>query len=108
VGDEAVAGVVIDPGDDLDLDPISEEHAAHDVELPQRHRGVAFPALVVLPAAALPGRVDQTMTDQDPIHGHARGHRGHAHPGELMRQAARAPAGMFPAHLAHCCFDLGQ
>ena len=51
-GDHAEPGVVIDPGDDLDLGSVGQEHAAHDVELPQRHRGVAFPPLVVLPPAA--------------------------------------------------------
>jgi hypothetical protein len=108
VGDDAEPGVVIDPGHDLDLAAIGQEHTTHDVELPQRHRGVAFPALVVLSASSPFAGLDQAVSDQDPVHGHARGHRFHARAAKLMRQAARTPPGMLPAHLTHHRFELDR
>jgi hypothetical protein len=37
-GRDAVPGVVVDPGDGFDLGAVSEQDAAHHVELPQLHR----------------------------------------------------------------------
>jgi hypothetical protein len=107
-GDHTEPGVVIDPGHDLDLGAVDQEHAPHDVELPQRHRGVAFPARVVLPPAAPPLGVDQAATDQDPIHRRHRRHWHHPRASELIGQAARTPPGMLPAQLTHRGLHLGR
>ena len=106
MGDDAVTGVVIDPGHDLGLGPISEEHTTNDVELPQRHRRIAFPTLVVLATTTAFAGLDQAVTDQDPIHRRRRRHRRHPCPAELVRKATRTPTGMLPAHLAHRRLDL--
>jgi hypothetical protein len=99
--------VVIDPGDHLDLGAVDQEQVPDDVELPQRHRGVTFPTLVVLPAASPAAGLDQAVADQDPIHRHPRRHRFHSRSSQLMRQPARTPAGMLPTHLTHRRLELG-
>jgi hypothetical protein len=50
--------VVIDAGDDLELSPVGEEARADDVQLPQLHRDVPLPPLVLaaLPAPGLDGQ----------------------------------------------------
>jgi len=47
-GRDAVAGVVIDPGQAFELGAVFEVEAADEVELPQLHGSRALPALVVL------------------------------------------------------------
>lgn len=42
-GDDAVAGVVVGPGHDPRLGSVGQEHPAHDVHLPKRHRLVPLP-----------------------------------------------------------------
>ena len=54
-GDHAEPGMVIDPGHDLGLGPVGQEHPADDVQLPQLHRLVAFPPPVAVLAAASAG-----------------------------------------------------
>ena len=66
-GDHRVAGVVVDPGDDLDLGAVGEHDPADDVHLPQFHRPVPLPTLVVLPATSTRHRVDQPVPDEYPV-----------------------------------------
>jgi hypothetical protein len=58
LADHAVPGMVIHPGHDLRLGAISQERPAHDVQLPQRHRFVAFPPLVAVPGPLARLRAD--------------------------------------------------
>lgn len=61
---DAEPGVVIDPGDRLELCATGEHHSAHDVHLPKLHRPGALPAAVVLgPAPARLG-IDQALAHQ--------------------------------------------
>jgi hypothetical protein len=62
-GDDTEPGVIIDPGDQLQLSAVGQEHRPGDVQLPQLHRCLALPALVVLAAALAPAGGDQTVAD---------------------------------------------
>lgn len=46
-GDHHEPGVIVDAGHQLALTPVGQEYPAHDVELPQLHRGIALPAPVL-------------------------------------------------------------
>lgn len=48
-GDDGEPGVVVDPGDHLALPAIGQEDPADQVQLPQVHRGLTLPALVLPP-----------------------------------------------------------
>jgi hypothetical protein len=50
-GDDAVPGMITDPGDDLHFRAGNQERAGRHVQLPQLHLHRAFPPLVVLPAS---------------------------------------------------------
>jgi hypothetical protein len=47
---------------------IDQDHAAEDVDLPQRHRRLAFPAPLVAALAPPSGRLDQSVAAQDAVH----------------------------------------
>lgn len=105
--DDAVPGVVIDPGHGLHLAAAGQECAGSDIELPQLHRGRAFPPLVVLPSA-LPGlRFDQAVADQDPVNRRA-GHGAVAAPVHLEHQPLRTPLRVSTAQLADRRLHLGR
>ena len=100
-GDHAVPGMVIDPGHDLGLGPAGQERPADDVQLPQRHRLIAFPPQVAVLGPLPRPRLDQPVPDQDPVDAHPRRRRDHPGLGQLVRQPQRTPLRMLPAHLAH-------
>ncbi len=100
VGQDAVPGVVIDPGQDLHRRAALEARL-HDVELPQLHRAGSLPADVVR-ALAPPGpRFDEPGADQDPIDARARRHRIEPPSGELVGKALGSPPRMLPSELDH-------
>jgi hypothetical protein len=59
--------VIVDAGDQFAFAPVGQEHPAHNVDLPQLHRGVALPAPVLAFVILLLGS-HQTVAYQDPIH----------------------------------------
>ena len=62
-GDHAIPGMIIDPGHDLGLGPVSQERPADDVQLPQRHRLIAFPPqIAVLGRLRGPGSISPCRT----------------------------------------------
>ena len=105
-GDHAEPGMIIDPGDQLQLRAIGQEHRCGDIELPQLHRLLPLPALIVL-ASALPlaGR-NQAMADQHPVDGRPGRQRGHLRLAQLEQQPPRPPPRMRPAHPADQRLDL--
>jgi hypothetical protein len=60
-------GVIVDTGHQLALTPVRQKYPAHDVELPQLHRGIALPAPVLALVVLLLGG-HQAVTYQDPVH----------------------------------------
>src|SRR6266702_2858276 len=107
LGDHAEPGMVIDPGDDLDLGATGEERAGSHIQLPQLHRGVSFPPPVVLPAAAPGLRLDQPVVDQRPVDRGA-GHLAITAAAHLKHQPPRPPLGMPAAQLTDRFLDLGE
>lgn len=112
--DNAVPGVIIHSGHDLRLGQlpsqrVNEHHAADDVHLPQLHRPVPLPALVIRPLPAPHPRFHRPMPDQDPIHRHPRRHRAHC-PGPLqhMNDPPRTPPRMHAPQLTHRRLHLGR
>jgi RHS repeat-associated protein len=81
-----VPGVVVHAGDHLRLHPARQQHPADDVHLPQLHRLLALPPLVVLAPTAPLDRLDQPVAHQDPVHRHPGRHR----PRAAMTGPARA------------------
>jgi hypothetical protein len=73
-------GVVVDPGEHLALPAVGQQHAAHDVELPQLHGPAALPSLELTIAAATGLGVDQPRAFQGPVDPRARRGRLHAGP----------------------------
>jgi hypothetical protein len=61
-------GMVIDPGDDLALAAIGQHQAPDDVDLPQRHRRLAFPAPILTALTPSATGLDQAVAAQDPVH----------------------------------------
>jgi len=97
----AVAGMVVDPGDDLRLGAVGQEDPADDVHLPQLHWRRALPPQVVLPAFAPLPRTHQPVTHQGPIHRHPRRHRIGAQALCLVHQPDRTPPRMLAPQLTH-------
>jgi len=106
-GDHHIAGVIIDAGDHLALAAVGQIDPADQVHLPQVHRRLALPALVLTTVALLLG-LDQAVADQRPMHRRARRHPIHPAGRELEHDPACAPAGMGPAQLAHQRLYLGR
>jgi hypothetical protein len=85
-------GVVVHTGDDLSFGAVDQADTADDVHLPELHRPVPFPSLVVLPLAASRRRGDEPVADQDPVDGAQRRHRTRtAATAELVMQPALTP-----------------
>jgi hypothetical protein len=99
-GDDAVAGVVVDPGHDLGLGPVGQEHPADDVHLPKGHRLVAFPAQVAVPGSFPGAGLDKPAADQDPVDAHPRRRRHDAEPAQLVSDPHRTPPRVLAADLA--------
>lgn len=66
-GDDAVPGVVIDPGDDLALPAIGQEQAGGHIKLPQFHRRGTLPPAVLVSAPAARHGLEQPVPDQHPV-----------------------------------------
>ncbi|MCW2718153.1 MAG: hypothetical protein JWR81_1975 [Pseudonocardia sp.] len=84
------------PGEDLRFGAIEENDPSNEVELPQRHRRVAFPPDVVRALACAPA-----VADRDPgapSFATAPPHRA-GQPGELIDDAVGAPAEVLAADL---------
>ncbi len=105
-GDHAEPGVVIDPGDQLQLGAVGQEHRPGDVQLPQLHRCLALPALVILTSALALARRDQATADQHPVDSRPRRHRRHARLRQLILQPLRSPARVRAAELADQCLHI--
>ena len=99
-GDHAVAGVVVDPGHDLRLGAVGQERAADDVQLPQCHWLVAFPAQVAVLRPLPRSWLYEAAPDQGPVDGHPRRHRPGPEPAQLVDDADRPPPRMLAADLA--------
>jgi len=89
-GDDNVAGVVVNPGQQLELPPIGQIHPADQIQLPQMHRRFPLPPLVLTRVVLLLGP-DQTVTDQHPVHCRLR-----RHPPVHHDERARTPAAEHP------------
>lgn len=61
---DAEAAVVIDPGDQLEVGAVVQEHARHDVHLPELHRPLALPAAELLAALPAAAQLDQPVALQ--------------------------------------------
>jgi hypothetical protein len=105
-GEDAEPGMVIDPGNDLHLGAVNQECAGGHIELPQLHRGAAFPAPVVLAAAPPRLRLDQPVADQGAVDAGA----GHlvAAAAHLEYQPAWTPLRVPAAKLADQLLGLGR
>ena len=107
IGDHAVPGVIIDPGDHLRLAPAGQADPTDDVQLPQLHRPFPLPAAVVLPTPTTRHRADQAMPDQHPVDRGQRRHRtGTLAPAQLELQPTFPPPRMPPAQLTDRRLDL--
>ena len=98
-------------GDHLQLPPVGQEAGPDDVQLPEFHRGVPLPPLVLAapPASGLDG--EQVEADQDPVDRRPvrqpEGAVGELGPfGQLGPDPPRTPPRMRPAHLADQRLDL--
>jgi hypothetical protein len=101
-GDHAVAGVVVQAADQLELAAVGQLDVAHHVQLPQLHRPLPLPAATVRGAAAR-ARLDQLAADQQPRDRRPRRHLGQPGSGEFVAQPDRSPPGMLATQLT----DLG-
>ncbi len=97
LADHAEPRVIIHARDQPGLGPVGQEDPAHQVHLPQRHRGVPLPPHIAVPRPLAGPRVDQPAADQDPAGTHRRRHRRHARPAQLVRQPQRTTPARTPA-----------
>ena len=105
-GDHAEPGVVVEAGDEFQLSAVGQEHRRGDIHLPQLHRLLTLPALVVLTSAlAFTGR-DQAAADQNPVDRRPGRHRTHVRLAELEGQPSRPPARMRTPQLADQRLDV--
>lgn len=88
-------GVVVDAGQHLAFPAVTQVDPVGQVQLPQRHRGLPLPALV-LALVPLGLRDHQTVAFKGPVHRRARQDRTGAALGGLERDPPRAPAGGAP------------
>ena len=99
----AIARVVIDPGQHLDLGAVGKRDL-HQVQLPQLHRACTFPP-PVRPLAASAPRGDQPVAHQQPPDRRAAGQWHDPSPLQLVPKPLRPPPGMLAAQLAHPGLD---
>ena len=60
----AEAAVVVAAGHDLELAAVGEQHAAHDVHLPELHGTLALPAAELLATLAAAAELDEAVTHE--------------------------------------------
>lgn len=100
-------GVIVDAGDGLELAAVGQPDPTHDVQLPQLHWPGPFPAPVAGLGAPAGAGLDEPVADQDPVDASQPGRRVNAGAGQLMGQAALAPARMVPAQFTDARLDHG-
>jgi hypothetical protein len=105
--DHHVPGVVIDARDQLAFPAAGQEHPTHDVELPQLHRRLPGPSLV-LALVLLLLRSDQPVAHQRPVHRCPRRRRRGLSAAQLMHDPAGAPARMRMPQFADQRFTVGR
>ena len=105
-GDHAEPRAVIQSGDQFQLGAIGQEHRPGDVHLPQLHRLLTLPALVVLAAAFALTGWHQAMAHQHPVDRGPGRQRAHPCLAQLEPQPPRAPPRMRPAQPADQRLDL--
>jgi hypothetical protein len=98
-------GVVVDPGQDLALLPVREQHPADDVHLPQLHRAAALPPFEPAVASTSGPRLDQTCALERPIDPRTRRHRNDSCPRGLVHEPAWSPVGVPPTRLEDLHLD---
>ena len=99
----AIARVVIDPGQHLDLGAVGKRDL-HQVQLPQLHWPCTFPP-PVRPLAASAPRGDQPVAHQQSPDRRAAGQWHDPSPLQLVPKPLRPPPGMLAAQLAHPGLD---
>ncbi len=99
LGDHDEAGVIVDAGEHLALPPVGEVDATDQVELPQVHRRLALPALV-LARVPLVLRAHEPVAGQHPVDGGPRRRRIRSGPLNLVGDPPSSPARVRPPHLA--------
>lgn len=91
LGDHAIPGMIIDPGDYLRLPAAGEEGAGGHVHLPQPHRH-GVPSCGNRSACGGGTWLDKPVTDQRPVD-HGAGHRAEAAAAHLKHQPLRPQRG---------------
>jgi hypothetical protein len=105
---DTVPRVVVDPGQGLGGRAVAEQEATDDVHLPQLHRATPLAALPHLTSTLSGHRLDDSGSNQTPVHLGLRRNRVHALLGQLERQTPRTPIRPGPPHLEHRCLELGR
>ncbi len=100
--------MIIDRGHDLEVGAVIEQHATHDIHLPQLHRAVALPAAELVSSLLAPAQFDEVVTLQTPIDARATRQRIDTLFFELVQDPARSPPRMLPAQLADHRLELGR
>ena len=104
---DAEPRMVVHTGDHLRLATVGEPDPADNVHLPQFHRDLALPALVVLPAATPRGGHDQAVADKHPMHRDpGRDRAGTAVTAQLELDPSGTPPRMRPTHFTDRGFHL--
>jgi len=93
-------------GHDAGLPAVHQLHTANDVHLPHLHRTRPFPPLVVRLLAVPRLRLDQTVTDQTPIHRRPTRPRINPFRFEPEQDRSRTPTRVQAAELHNPRFDL--
>lgn len=102
---DAEPGVVVDPGHRLELSAVGEQHAAHDVELPELHRRRAPPATVGPPARPATLGADKSEPDQRTGDARPARQRLHLLAAQSVAQPVRARSGVELAQLDQSNLD---
>jgi hypothetical protein len=98
-GDDAIARVIVQAADQLQLRAVSQPDPTDDVELPQLHRGLALPTAEVAAASPAPAQLNQVMADQDAVDPGPRRNWRQPAPLELVLESQQPPARMLAAQL---------
>ena len=98
--------MVVDAGDQLARAAIRQRDTADDVELPQVHRLLPLPTpirtLVLLGLG-----IDQSIADQNPVHGRPRRRRIDTTVAQLVADPPSTPPRMLPPQLTRQRLDVG-
>ena len=104
----AEPAVVVDPGEDLQLGAVVEEHPSHHVHLPHLHGTLPLEAAVLVSPPTSAAELDQPVALEAAVDRGAGGHGVNAGFGELVLDPPGTPPGMLPSHLADEGFGLGE